>query len=118
MVVYKPERNRTAQGEARIASLLAAAERVFGEIGYHAATTNAIAKEASVSPATFYQFFPNKESIADALTLTYAEKLAETHRMVGLVTLDIVDTETLVSRLVDPLIEFHQKYPAFRTLLL
>lgn len=118
MAVYKPERVRTAQGKLRIESLLSAAEQVFGKIGYHAATTNAIAKEANVSAATLYQFFPNKESIAEALALRYADKLAETHRSTQLETLAAADVESLVSRLVDPLINFHKEYPAFRTLLM
>ena len=60
-----------------MASLLDAAGRVFGELGYHAATTNAIAAEGRVSPATLYQFFPNKEAIADALVTRYAMDLAK-----------------------------------------
>ncbi len=67
MPVFVPDRKRTLRGERRVASLLDAAGHVFGELGYHAANTNAIAAEAKVSPATLYQFFPNKEAIADAL---------------------------------------------------
>jgi AcrR family transcriptional regulator len=63
-----------------VASLLDAAGRVFGELGYHAANTNAIAAEAKVSPATLYQFFPNKEAIADALVTRYATDLAKKER--------------------------------------
>ena len=60
-----------------MASLLDAAGRVFGDLGYHAATTNAIAAEGKVSPATLYQFFPNKDAIADALVTRYAMDLAK-----------------------------------------
>jgi len=117
MGVYKAERVRTPQGKLRIESLLRAAERVFGKIGYHATTTNAIAKEADVSVATLYQFFPNKEAIAEMLALRYADKLAEALQAIRHETLTSVDIENLVSRLVDPLINFHKEYPAFRTLL-
>src|SRR5271167_4886975 len=77
MTVFVQDRKRNARGERRVASLLDAAGRVFGEVGYHAATTNAIAAEAKVSPATLYQFFPNKEAIADALVVRYATDLAK-----------------------------------------
>ena len=75
MPVFVPDRKRTLRGERRVASLLDAAGHVFGELGYHAANTNAIAAEAKVSPATLYQFFPNKEAIADALETRYAMEL-------------------------------------------
>lgn len=57
-------RRRQARGERRIAQLLQAAAGVFCRTGYAAASTNAIAREAGVSPGTLYQFFPNKEAIA------------------------------------------------------
>src|ERR1700678_1892886 len=80
MSVFAPDRKRNARGERRVESLLDAAGRVFGEVGYHAATTNAIAAEGEVSPATLYQFFPNKEAIADALVTRYAIDLAKEGR--------------------------------------
>ncbi|CAM5687002.1 TetR family transcriptional regulator [Streptomyces purpurascens] len=57
-------RRRQARGERRITQLLEAAATVFATTGYTAASTNAIAREAGVSPGTLYEFFPNKEAIA------------------------------------------------------
>ncbi|WP_256967154.1 helix-turn-helix domain-containing protein, partial [Streptomyces caniscabiei] len=48
-------RRRQARGERRIAQLLEAAASVFTSTGYAAASTNAIAREAGVSPGTLYQ---------------------------------------------------------------
>src|SRR5271167_3128859 len=67
VTVFDPNRKRNARGEQRQQTLLRAAAAVFGRLGYHETTTNAIATEAGVSPATLYQFFPNKEAIASAL---------------------------------------------------
>jgi AcrR family transcriptional regulator len=78
------ERKRQARGEARIKSLLEAAETVFGRVGYSKATTNEIAAEAEVSPATLYQFFASKEEIANALALKYVEDMERHHRDVDL----------------------------------
>ena len=47
MPVFVPDRKRNLRGERRVASLLDAAGHVFGELGYHAANTNAIAAEAT-----------------------------------------------------------------------
>jgi AcrR family transcriptional regulator len=75
--VFVPERKRNVRGERRLASLLDAADQVFGKLGYHAATTNITAAKAMVSPATLYEFFPNKEAIADALETRHAMDLAK-----------------------------------------
>jgi AcrR family transcriptional regulator len=80
MAVFNPNRKRNARGEQRQQALLCAAAAVFGRLGYHETTTNAIATEAGVSPATLYQFFPNKEAIASALASMYAREMAEAER--------------------------------------
>lgn len=66
---------RQARGLRRLDEVLDAAARVFAASGYEAATTNAIAAEAAISPGSLYQFFPNKEAIAHALATRYAARL-------------------------------------------
>jgi AcrR family transcriptional regulator len=116
MSVFAPDRKRNARGERRVASLLDAAGRVFGELGYHAATTNAIAAEGKVSPATLYQFFPNKEAIADALVARYAMDLAKEERAADIQKLASAPLEDTIRQVTGVVIEFHWKRPAFRTL--
>jgi len=116
MTVFAQDRKRNARGERRVASLLDAAGRVFGELGYHAATTNAIAAEAKVSPATLYQFFPNKEAIADALVLHYATDLAKAERGADVQELASAPLEEAIREVTGVVIEFHRRHPAFATL--
>jgi AcrR family transcriptional regulator len=116
MPVFAQDRKRNARGERRVASLLDAAGRVFGELGYHAATTNAIAAEAKVSPATLYQFFPNKEAIADALVIHYATDLAKEERAADVQELASAPLEEAIREVTGVVIEFHRKHPAFATL--
>jgi AcrR family transcriptional regulator len=118
MPVFVPERRRSARGELRVESLLQAAGKVFGRLGYHAATTNAIAAEAKVSPATLYQFFPNKEAIADALAACYSTTLERLERAADIASLSKRPLVEAVSRINEVVIEFHQKNPAFLTLLM
>ncbi len=99
-----------------MASLLDAAGRVFGELGYHAATTNAIAAEGKVSPATLYQFFPNKEAIADALVTRYATDLAKEVRTADIQELASAPLEEAIRQVTGVVIEFNRKHPAFNTL--
>ncbi len=116
MPVFVPDRKRNVRGERRVASLLDAAGRVFGELGYHAATTNAIAAEGKVSPATLYQFFPNKEAIADALVARYAMDLVKEERAASIEELASAPLEEAIRQVTEVVIEFHRKHPAFRTL--
>jgi AcrR family transcriptional regulator len=116
MTVFVQDRKRNARGERRVASLLDAAGRVFGELGYHGATTNAIAAEAKVSPATLYQFFPNKEAIADALVTRYATELAKEVRAADIQKLVAVPLEEAIRQVTGVVIEFNRKHAAFHTL--
>src|SRR5277367_5075447 len=116
MTVFVQDRKRNARGERRVASLLDVAGRVFGELGYHAATTNAIAAEAKVSPATLYQFFPDKEAIANALVARYAMDLANEERTADTKKLASASLEDAIRQITGVVIEFHRKHPAFRTL--
>jgi AcrR family transcriptional regulator len=116
MSVFTPDRKRNARGERRVESLLDAAGRVFGELGYHAATTNAIAAEGKVSPATLYQFFPNKEAIADALVTRYAMDLAKEVQAADIQELVSAPLEEAIRQVTGVVIEFNRKHAAFHTL--
>src|SRR5258708_30254250 len=70
---------RRARGVQRIASILDAAETVFAEVGYDEANTNRIAAQAGISPGSLYQFFSNKEAIAQALVARYTEELQQVY---------------------------------------
>jgi AcrR family transcriptional regulator len=47
--------------------LLDAAERVFGEVGYHDASVVRVAETAGVAAGTFYLYFDSKKAIFDEL---------------------------------------------------
>ena len=115
VTVFDPKRKRNARGEQRQQDLLRAAALVFGRLGYHETTTNAIALEAGVSPATLYQFFPNKEAIASALASTYAREMAEAERSID--PEGKLDFTTAVTELIDLCISFNQERPEFHSLV-
>jgi AcrR family transcriptional regulator len=116
MPVFDPNRKRNARGEQRQQELLRAAAAVFGRLGYHETTTNAIATEAGVSPATLYQFFPNKEAIASELASKYAREMAEAEQAIdaeGALTF-----REAIDELIDVCMSFNRKRPEFHTLVL
>lgn len=111
-----PQRRRQARGRRRVEQLLDAAAVVFAEAGYAKATTNAIAACAGVSPGTLYQFFGNKEALAEALAERYHDQLRAAHDRAfdpGLATLPLPE---LVDRVVDPIIEVNLANPGFKAL--
>ncbi|WP_406395148.1 TetR family transcriptional regulator [Streptomyces sp. NBC_00887] len=109
-------RRRQARGEARIAQLLDAAASVFCTSGYNGASTNAIAREAGVSPGTLYQFFPNKEAIAVELGDRLMHRWRETYGAAFVPSHIELPLDRILDAILDPLIAFNCENPAFAVL--
>ncbi|MDG4796316.1 TetR/AcrR family transcriptional regulator [Micromonospora sp. WMMD1082] len=110
-------RRRQARGERRIAEILDAAAVVFGDVGYEKATTNAIATAAGISPGSLYQFFPNKEAIAQALADRFVEQMGRAHRdAFERTNFATVDLDELLDRVIDPILAFNLANPGFKAL--
>jgi len=62
------------RAEARKEQILIAAERVFAQKGFHQSTIAEIAREAGVSDATIYEYFPNKEELLFSIPLETTRK--------------------------------------------
>ena len=58
---------RTARGNRTRAKILAAAEQVFAEVGYHDASIVKITEAAGVGQGTFYLYFESKIDVFDEL---------------------------------------------------
>ncbi|MEW2360139.1 TetR/AcrR family transcriptional regulator [Spirillospora sp. NPDC029432] len=110
-------RKRQARGERRMREILDAAAGVFAECGYEKATTNAIAARARISPGSLYQFFPNKEAIAQALADRFTEQMGAAHREAfGSPGVGALPAAEMVDRMVDPIIAFNIANPGFKAL--
>jgi AcrR family transcriptional regulator len=114
--VFNPNRKRNVRGEQRQQDLLRAAAAVFGRLGYHETTTNAIAAEAGVSPATLYQFFPNKDAIASTLASKYAREMAEAERTID--AEGVLSFTEAIHELIDVCMSFNRRRPEFHTLVI
>ena len=69
----KRERNKASNR----AAILAAAREVFAELGYGAATIRDIVRRTDLASGTFYNYFPDKESVLRALVEGSAEGIRE-----------------------------------------
>lgn len=110
-------RRRQARGERRITQLLQAAARVFCTLGYTASSTNAIAREAGVSPGTLYQFFPNKEAIAVELSGRLIREMESAHGTVFTPENARLPLDRLIDAFTEPFIAFNSENPAFLALI-
>ena len=68
----------------RKALMLEAAVRVFGRLGYAAATTDLIAREAGVSQAYIVRFFRSKETLFEEAAASVVERLCDQFAEVSL----------------------------------
>ena len=108
--------HRQKRGLIRVEEILTAAGTLFADRGFDNVTTNMIAAGAGVSPGSLYQFFPNKEAIAQAfaadatqhLHLVYDEVLSP-----EVITLPLKD---FVEIFVDRLVAFNRKFPGYLAL--
>lgn len=98
-----PKRQR---GRIRVAAIMNAAVELFAEKGYDAATMTEIAAHSGTAIGSLYRFFPNKEALADALLLRYAQHVlggyAELAQQAPSMTLD-----ALAGALVDFKLALH-----------
>ncbi|MFF3013721.1 TetR family transcriptional regulator [Streptomyces sp. NPDC057939] len=110
-------KRRQARGERRMVEILDASAVVFARSGYEKATTIAIAAEAGISPGSLYQFFANKAAIAQALADRFVTQLRAAHQE-AFDTTHHTDTalDTVVDRMVDPIIAFNVANPGFKAL--
>ena len=96
----EPKRKR---GIARVAKLLDAGAAVFAEQGYRAATMTEIAARAEAPIGSLYQFFPNKDVLADALVARYAEHVEAALDRIRAQVAEL-DGSQLADRLLDVLV--------------
>jgi AcrR family transcriptional regulator len=103
-----------ARSRERYNSILDSAARLFAEVGYEAATTNAIAQEASVPIGSLYQYFSGKEDILHALADRYLEGMRELHEEAFSADISGLSIEEIVDRQIDPYIAFSEEHLGFK----
>lgn len=107
-------RPRQSRGQKRVELLLDAAATVIAEQGLHAATAEAIARQAKTAKGSLYQFFPNRDAVLAALALRYADEMRAIHERAFPVDPHGLPLDRLIDRIVKPLADFHDSHPAFR----
>ena len=73
-LVTETSSKREATKQANRAAILEAAREVFGEFGFGAASVRDIIRRTDLASGTFYNYFPDKESIFRALVEDFGEE--------------------------------------------
>jgi AcrR family transcriptional regulator len=103
------------RGRQRVADLLQAAACEIANVGYGPATMAAIAERAGSSIGSLYQFFPNKDSITEALRAQYVKELEKLWATLA-DEASRLTVEELVPRIIHSQIEFAEGHPGFLAL--
>ncbi|AOY90141.1 TetR family transcriptional regulator [Marinobacter salinus] len=98
-----------ARSRERVDTILRHAAAIFHETGVDAASMSAIAREAGMSLASLYRYFPNKAAIVHAIAELHVEKM-ETALRERLPELSLMDA---VGELIDQFYEFYRNEPAY-----
>lgn len=104
------------RGHRRVASLLGAAAEVMAEAGYELTTMCAIAERAGSSVGSLYQFFPNKEALAEALRAGYIGEVEALWSTLARRAKELT-AEELAAEVVKAEVDFAQRHRAFLALL-
>lgn len=109
-------RKPKGEGHARRAEILAAAEKIFVEVGYEGATIRKIADEVGLSSTALYMHFSEKSEILHEICRSAFERLKEANADV--IAADVAP-EVRLRRLIEAYVEFGFANPnAYRLIYL
>ncbi len=106
---------RQARSKAMVAAIVEAAARILGQQGWAGFTTNKVAEAAGVSIGSFYQYFPDKHSLTEAILHRH---LDDCLAVVRRATRSALPAAALAAELVDGMIAVHSATPGLHRALL
>jgi len=114
-MAYRKTPATQARNEARRKTILDAATRLFGSLGYHSTTVPMIVNESNSSVGSFYIHFRNKEDVFAAVLEVLGQKVYEVIHKVKLLQPDPVKS---ISCAVESLFLFLAENPGDARILI
>lgn len=109
-------RKPKGEGHVRRAEILAAAERIFVEVGYEGATIRKIAEHVGLSSTALYMHFSDKSEILHEICRSAFERLTATNA--AIIAADLAP-EVCLRRLIEAYVDFGFSNPnAYRLIYL
>lgn len=117
MAMKRLSRRVPVQGRSQrtVEDILEATSRLLVSTGAKDITTNGIAAEAGLSVGALYRFFPDKQSIIDAIAIKHIEEFQRS-ALVVLLHLGSFSGPEFVSGLIDHFVAFLEVRPDFRAI--
>jgi AcrR family transcriptional regulator len=109
-------RRHGQRGQQRRNLILDTAADLLVAGGTEAVNTNVIAERAQIAVGSIYQYFANKEAILAGLSDRYMQQLAANTLTALQQDVSGLDWSMMVDRVIDPMIAFERRHPAFRYL--
>jgi AcrR family transcriptional regulator len=115
---FNSARRTPVQGRSQetVQRILSAASRLLERTSVEEITTSRIAQESGVSIGGLYRFFPDKQSIIDAIAVQHAKEFESQVRN-RLVLLLPLGGKGLLNAVIDRYVEFLDRRPDFRTIV-
>jgi AcrR family transcriptional regulator len=118
--IEKPKpvmRKRPTQerSKATVDAIIEAAARILSDHGWAGFTTNKVAEMAGVSIGSYYQYFPDKYSLVDAVRERHLDDCRTVLKRVLEHTLSL---QGFIEELVDGIIAIHSTHPGLHRVLL
>ena len=107
---------RQKRGVLRVEEILHAAGALFAEVGYDKVTTNLIAARAGISRGSLYQFFPDKEAIAQAFAADATNQLHQVYDTLLSSEVMTLPLQAFLDTFVDRIMAFNRNYPGYLAL--
>ena len=107
---------RQKRGALRVEEILQAAGALFAEVGYDKVTTNMIAARAGVSRGSLYQFFPNKEAIAQAFATDATNHLQGVYDALLSSEVMTLPLQAFLDTFIDRIVAFNRNCPGYLAL--
>jgi AcrR family transcriptional regulator len=104
-----------SRSQRTVGVILEAASRLLVTSGTRDITTNTIASEAGISIGALYRFFPDKQSIIDAIAVRHIEEFQRSALAI-LMKLDSFSGPAFISGLIDHFVAFLEARPDFRAI--
>lgn len=108
-----PRAPQQDRGQRRVDEILDAAEQVAVEVGWDAATTQAIAERAGASMGSLFHFFPTRDAILSALARRYARLMFEANERAMPLEVVWLPPPELFERIIRAQAEASKAMPAF-----
>ncbi len=102
------------RSKLRLSRILDAADAVFSDAGFDAATMEDIAARAETSIGSVYQFFPHKTALFEALCGRYMERAQQLFEELLVPEVVTGPWRQLVDHMIDAFWRFHMDLPGFR----